>query len=330
MTFPANRTGKLARPNVFHPRIVLASCRQLVDGDGDDAGLVGALRKRGLHARWMSWDDPRTEQADLVILRAAWDYAERREEFLAWTTRVHNLLNAPPVVAWNSDKHYLRDLAAAGVPTVPSSFFEPGDSVALPRGEVVVKPAVGAGSIDTGRYTDREAATGHAAALLGAGRSVLVQPYDSRVADGETACVFLGGEQSHAFTKGPMLPPQGEAPTLDGSGIYAAETLAPADPDLELWDLGHAALDAACAHLGIPRAELLYARVDMIGGAEDPVLLELELIEPALGWGQLDPDTRGRQQRRFALEVESACERLGLGPRSREDLGPGPMSHRRP
>jgi len=35
---------KLGRPNVFHPRIVLASCPQLVDGDGDDDGLVAALR----------------------------------------------------------------------------------------------------------------------------------------------------------------------------------------------------------------------------------------------------------------------------------------------
>ncbi|EUA32212.1 hypothetical protein I548_0986 [Mycobacterium intracellulare] len=26
--------------------------------DPDDAGLVPALRRRGLHARWLSWDDP--------------------------------------------------------------------------------------------------------------------------------------------------------------------------------------------------------------------------------------------------------------------------------
>ena len=115
---------KLARPDVFHPRIVLAGCPQLVEGDGDDAGLVKALRNRGLHARWLSWDDPQTLDADLVILRATWDYAERRDEFLAWASRVRNLLNAPAVVTWNSDKHYLRDLADAGVPTIPSYFFD--------------------------------------------------------------------------------------------------------------------------------------------------------------------------------------------------------------
>ena len=39
---------KLVRPDVFHPRIVLAGCRALPEGDGDDAGLVEALRARGV------------------------------------------------------------------------------------------------------------------------------------------------------------------------------------------------------------------------------------------------------------------------------------------
>ncbi len=311
---------KRARPNIFHPRIVLASCRQLPNGDGDDAGLVAALRRRGLHARWMPWDDPETENADLVILRAAWDYTERHAEFMAWTGRVRNLLNAPAVVGWNSDKRYLGDLAAAGVAVLPSEFFDPGEKVRVPRGEVVVKPTIGAGSVGTRRFTDREDAEFHAGALLSAGRSVLVQPYDARVEAGETALVFLGGEQSHAFTKGPILPPAGELPSMDGSGAYAEETLTPADPDFELWELGHAALDAASSHLGVPRNEFLYARVDLIGSGADALLLELELVEPALGWRQLDDATRDLRQRDFALQVEAACDRLGLGP----------LSHRRP
>lgn len=89
----------------------------------------------------------------------------------------------------------------------------------------MVKPAIGAGSIDTRRFTDRTAAREHAAALQASGRTALVQPYDARVEAGETALVFLGGEQSHAFTKGPMLPPEGELPELDESGTFAAESL---------------------------------------------------------------------------------------------------------
>ena len=305
---------KLARPDVRHPRIVFAGCPALVEGDGDDAGLVAALRSRGLPARWLSWDDPETERADVVILRATWDYIDRLEEFLAWTRRVPNLLNGPDVVAWNTDKRYLADLAAAGVPTVPSSFFEPGDALVLPRGELVVKPAVGAGSVGARRFTDADAARAHAAALQSEGRTALVQPYDARIADGETALVFLGGRSSHAFIKGPILASPGETPVFDGSGTYAEESLRPADPDVELWDVGYAALAAAADHLGVTPDEFLYARVDVICGYDDPRLLELELVEPSLGWRQLDEATRSLQQRAFALGVESALERLGLGP----------------
>jgi hypothetical protein len=311
---------KLARPDLRHPLIVFAGCGALVGGDGDDAELVDALRQRGLHARWLSWDDPATLDADLVILRATWDYTERLDEFLTWTRLVQNLLNAPNVVAWNADKRYLLDLAAAGVPTVPSRFYAPGETLALPAGEIVVKPAVGAGSVGAQRFTNADDARSHARALHGTGRTVLVQPYDPRIEDGETALVFLNGLQSHAFTKGPLLPPPGGKAAMDDSGTFAEESLQPAEPDFELWDVGHAALAAAAAAVGVDPGEFLYARVDVIGGQDDPRLLELELVEPSLGWRQLSESERELGQREFALGVESALDRLGLGP----------FSHRRP
>jgi glutathione synthase/RimK-type ligase-like ATP-grasp enzyme len=311
---------KLARPDVFHPRIVLAGCQALPEGDGDDAELVSAMRKRGLHARWLSWDDPDTLEADLVILRATWDYIERLDEFLAWTTRVANLVNAPEVVAWNTDKRYLLDLANAGVPVVPSQFIGPGERARVPEGEIVVKPAVGAGSVGAQRFSDSGDATRHVEALQADGRTALIQPYDRRVEQGETALVFLGGRQSHAFSKGPILPSPGSRPAFDDSGTFAEESLTPADPDFEMWEVGHAALAAGAAHLGIDVAELLYARVDLIGGRSDAQLLELELVEPSLGWRQLDAAARARRQHDFVVALQGTLERRGLGP----------LSHRRP
>ena len=311
---------KLARPDVFHPRVVLAGCQALPEGDGDDADLIAALRQRGLHARWLPWDDPDTLDADLVILRATWDYIERLDDFMAWTTTVRGLVNAPEVVAWNTDKSYLLDLATAGVPIIPSQFIAPGERARVPEGEVVVKPAVGAGSVGAQRFADSDEASRHVAALHADGRTALIQPYDPRVEQGETALVFLGGRQSHAFTKGPILPSPGSRPAFDDSGTYAEESLAPAEPDFELWDVGHAALAAAAAHLGIDVAELLYARVDLIGDRSDPQLLELELVEPSLGWRQLDATTRTRRQHDFVVALEGILERRGLGP----------LSHRRP
>jgi hypothetical protein len=233
---------------------------------------------------------------------------------------VRNLVNTPEVVAWNIDKRYLGDLDEAGVPVIQSRFFAPGEQVRIPEGEIVVKPTVGAGSVGAQRFSDDDDARRHIAALHADGRTVLVQPYDQRVEDGETALVFLGGRASHAFTKGPILPSPGSRPAFDDSGTYAEESLTPAEPDFELWDVGHAALAATAARLGIDVADLLYARVDVIGGPTDPQLLELELVEPSLGWRQLDAATRSRRQRDFAVAVGDTLERRGLGP----------LSHRRP
>ncbi|MGA9375570.1 MAG: hypothetical protein WBV64_11195, partial [Mycobacterium sp.] len=236
---------KLARPDVFHPRIVFASCASLPEGDDDDIGLVEALRARGLPISWRPWDDPATLEADLVVLRATWDYTERLDEFLVWTRAVRNLLNPPDMVAWSADKHYLLDLAQDGLPIVPTQYYAPGDRVRAPRGEVVVKPAIGAGSVGAQRFVDPRAAVAHAALLQSDDRAVLVQPYDPRISAGETALVFLNGEASHAFTKGPILPPAGRRPELEETGTFATEKLGAADPADEVWEIGHAAVAAA-------------------------------------------------------------------------------------
>ncbi|PJE07008.1 hypothetical protein [Mycobacterium sp.] len=268
---------KLARPDTFHPRIVLAGGP--TRAAGDDAGLVAALRTRGLHARWLAWDDPETAEAHLVILRDSGDYLARLDEFLTWTTSMQNLLNSPPVIAWNAERGYLDDLAQRGVPIVPGEMHAPGEPLRLPSAGRVY---VGAGT-GLRRFTDRLDAEAY---IQGRDESVFIQSDP----EPETVLVFIGGKPSHAFT-------------TQGGGLHQGEA------DFELWDVGMAAVEAA-------PGELLYARAHLAGRR----LLELQLVDPSLGWLRLDAETRGLAQREFALAVESALERLGLGP----------FSHRRP
>jgi len=113
------------------------------------------LKERGLAAEAAAWDDPGVEWAayDLAVLRSAWDYHARLDDFLAWARSVPRLANPAAAVEWNTDKRYLRDLAAAGVPVVPTTWVEPGGAWTPPaEGLVVVKPAVSAGGLDSGRY----------------------------------------------------------------------------------------------------------------------------------------------------------------------------------
>jgi hypothetical protein len=266
---------------------ILVSCKELPSGDGDDDAVLPALSSLGFSVSWAPWDSGADfASADAVILRATWDYAARRAEFLAWCESVPSLLNSAAVVRWNTDKAYLVELLDAGLPVVPTVLVEPGSPARFPSSEFVVKPSVGAGSRGAARFAAGADASAHVAALHTEGHTAMIQPYQSSVdTEGELALVYLGGIYSHAFAKSAML-----GSTMDESGLYLTEELAPAEPSADAVALAEDVLDVASALLGILRAELLYARVDLVRGPDGkPLLLELELTEPSLGFRQTDP-----------------------------------------
>ena len=159
------------------------------------------------------------------MLRSTWDYAERRDEFLAWVDGVRGVANPPEVVRWNTDKRYLAALGEAGVPVVPTAFVEPGGELEPPAERFVVKPAISAGGRNAASYeaTSYELARRHLEALHAAGRAVMVQPYLEGVdVVGEAALIWLGGDYSHAVTKSALLRPGQRA----GTTLYLEETIA--------------------------------------------------------------------------------------------------------
>lgn len=272
--------------------IALVTARAARGTDYDMPLLIAALRGAGVDAHEVDWDDDDIDWSryDLALLRSTWDYFERLPEFLDWAARVAEhtrLVNPLAVVRWNTDKHYLAELARAGVPVVPSTFLEPDDDAAAiidtvlavhpEADDFVVKPAVGAGSRDAQRHAaaDRAAIIAHANRLLDAGRSVLLQPYLGHIDEhGETALLFFEGEFSHAIRKDALLA-RGAGPT---QGLFAEETITSRTPSQAELDLARRALAA------IPLdGPLLYARVDLIRGSDGaPRLLELELVEPSV------------------------------------------------
>ena len=257
----------------------------------DDHPLRDALRARDVVVDAVRWDDADADWAsyDLAVIRETWDYARRRDQFLAWAHRVPRLANPADVVEWNTDKHYLHELAAAGLPVTPTEFVEPGGAWTPPAtGEWVVKPAISAASQDTGRYrlpAETGLAVAHVRRLTGAGRAAMVQPYLAAVdTAGETSVLCTPdatGEltYSHAIRKGALLtgPDTGRDP-MDYREDISPRT--PSDAELSL-----AARVLAAVPAGAKR--LLYARVDMIPGPDgEPVLIELELTEPSLFFTQ--------------------------------------------
>lgn len=309
------------------PKIALATCAELPGLDAEDAPLIAALAELGVDASAQVWDDPAVlwSTYDLIVLRSVWDYSHRRDEFLTWARNHPNLRNPANVVAWNSDKHYLAELERDGQPVVETTWLEPSSGFEKrdlhnrfpAREDFVIKPAVSAGSLDTGRYTatnaeSRRLAILHAYRLLQAGRSVMVQRYMPEVDQyGESALIFLHGEFSHAVHKGPMLVGADEG---DDDAMYRPEVMSP-------WEASELEIVTAKEALAFARERipgrssksrpLTYARVDLVRReGRRPVLMEMELVEPSL----------------FASLSDGALTRVAEAIVAELKLGPDPLN----
>lgn len=273
--------------------MALVTCSEYPDGYDDDVLVIAPLAALDIDATFVTWDDAAADWTsfDLVVLRSTWDYTPRLDEFLTWAEGVPGLVNPAAAVRWSSDKRYLVELARAGAPVIPTMFVVPGaasDALGAAIGDTaaaasrfVVKPTVGAGSVDVGLFelADQSAieqATKHAATLLERDRAVMVQPYlDGIDASGETALIFVRGEFSHAIRKEPMLA----GGVAEFEGLFGEERTSPSDPTTAQLEAADAVLDAT----PFDRDALLYARVDLLPDANGaPLLLELELVEPSL------------------------------------------------
>ncbi|PUB32200.1 hypothetical protein C8K30_101722 [Promicromonospora sp. AC04] len=273
-------------------RVALATCSQLPDLDTDDVPLIAALAGRGVTAEPAVWDDPAVDwQAyDLVLVRSTWDYSPRHDEFLAWARSLPKVANSADVIAWNTDKRYLRELEEAGIPVIPTIWLDPERHLSkravhtrMPAfGDFVVKPVVSAGAKNTGRYQpvsaeSRGLAIAHATRLLDDGRWVMIQPYVTSVdITGETCLVFIDGELTHAVRKNALLT----GPAQDSSELYAEEEMVSFEATPDQVEVALRALAVAREATG---ADLTYARVDLVSGDDGvPMVIELELTEPSL------------------------------------------------
>src|SRR3954471_23145300 len=141
-------------------RMALVTCERPTEHDDDIDFLAPALRRQGVEVETPPWSDPRVDWSgyDLVRLSSPWDYHERPDDFRSWlaaVAAVTNLQNPLPILEWNFDKRYLRELADAGVPTVPTVWSEPGGEVGALRRvaelgweRLVIKPAVDLGAMN--------------------------------------------------------------------------------------------------------------------------------------------------------------------------------------
>ncbi|MEM1331855.1 MAG: hypothetical protein AAGG08_00225 [Actinomycetota bacterium] len=281
------------------PSVVLVTCRTWPDLIAGDALLADELRSRGCVVTDRPWNDAPIEDftsADVVLFRSNWDYHHEMAEFGSWLDALEastvDVQNSIDLVRFTLDKgRYLGALADAGVRTpatldvrlvdgseggsracrpTPSEIVDWVDQHGFER--VVVKPGHGASGhgVALVERADLEGECGARAAMADA-RPFLVQEFVPQISAGELSLVFFAGEFSHAYRRTP------DPSDFRVNGGHGGTTSAEPEPSADAIGFAAESLRA----LGVTP---VYARVDVVGStADDLVLMEFEIDEPALG-----------------------------------------------
>jgi glutathione synthase/RimK-type ligase-like ATP-grasp enzyme len=271
--------------------IVLATSLESPDITPSDRLYADALERHGYRVAGAAWDGPREAFAGAaaVVLRATWGYYRTLEAFHGWTeamataTRIFNPID---LVRWNLRKDYVSKLAAAGI-RVPQSHVVPCDAAAIAKvlddaswDQAVVKPASGASGHSV-ELVKRATLPMQVAGLSDEARAsgVVVQEFLPEIAEGELSLIYFDGVFSHAIRK---RPPPGEFRSNSRYGpTRTAET-----PPREVTEQGAACLRA------LPDMPL-YARVDGVVRDGGLIVIEVEVLEPAL-FMEFDPPSAER------------------------------------
>lgn len=249
------------------------------EGDAQLALMDEACARIGRRMHVVQWDGEGIDWSgfEAAITSITWDYAARPAAFLERLQEISTatrLVNPLPVIEWNMQKHYLRDLAQRGAGLVPTHWVEQATPEAAAKAfaefgtdRIVIKPVVGAGAWRQVLYT--KGAPWPAEGLLPPGEA-MIQPFLPAIqTDGEYSFIFFGTRFSHAVVKRPQAGDYRIQHSFGGTSTAYAPT--------------EAELAAARAVLESVEHDLFHARVDMVRGANGSLLLmELELIEPYL------------------------------------------------
>lgn len=248
----------------------------------EDRNLLERLKAAGWDAEKKDWKDSDTDWTayELVILKSPYDYHNRLDEFRVWLHKLATagvqLLNPVEMVLWNADKHYLKEIAAAGFDIIPSVFLE-HDTVTdlaslfdrLGADKIIVKPCVSGGSKNTFTLVRGETALdAHPLQQLLPKEAFIAQPFMQEIQEGEWSMLFFGGEYSHTIVKKPKAGDFRVQPQY-GATIHAATPAA-------------AVIEKATALVRRFAGGALYTRVDGVLADGKLALMELELIEPLL------------------------------------------------
>lgn len=263
-------------------KIAIVSSQKWAYKIKEDLFLKEQLSNYGIDAEIISWEDTDIDykKYDCLIIRSIWEYQEKYNEFKAWL----NMLKSSNIKIFNTidiiTNNILKDrqfkiLDDNGIPHIPTKFKKTDLDIFENNETFVVKPIIsGSGSntflvVAQAEMTKNQINSSDTYAIYKniiaeEDNGIMIQPFVKNIENGEYACVFIDGENTHNMLRYPGIFSEKKSPKhLANIPIDVAE-LAKKVSNISEY------------------SGYLYMRVDIIIYKDIPIIMEVELCDPDL------------------------------------------------
>lgn len=263
-------------------KIAIVSCDKWQNKIEEDKLLQSALIQNGYNADIISWENSNVNYGEYMalILRSVWGYQNNYLEFKTWLNMIKQnqalLLNSPELVLGNirKDKQF-ELLAKYKMPIIPTKFIyrtdDLFDGIKIDKSNPKVLKPIISGSGENTVLVDSEESQNldkiiklFEKIIRCEDNGIMLQPYIREVQDGEFACVYIDGVNTHNMMRYPGIFTNRQKPTYLSNIPETVKKLADRVSRIEEY------------------SEYLYMRVDIVLHNNKPMIMEVELAEPDL------------------------------------------------
>ena len=204
-------------------KIAIVSCNKWKNKIEEDKLLQSALIQSGYNTDIISWEDADVNYDEYMalVLRSVWGYQNNYLEFKTWLNMIKQnqilLLNSPELVSNNirKDKQF-ELLSKYEIPIIPTEFIYKledlfNDIKFDEKKPKVLKPIVsGSGEntflVDSSEslYTDKIIKS-FEKIIKCEDNGIMLQPYIGEVKNGEFACIYIDGVNTHNMMRYPGI-----------------------------------------------------------------------------------------------------------------------------
>lgn len=274
----------LIKHNSKKKSVAILSSKKWQNKVTDDILLKQELIKSNFNATIIAWDETNDySKYDTVIIRSIWGYEEdieKFEKFLDTLTKNNIIiLNSISIMKNNYYKEKQFELLDKyDIPHIKTVFIPKNtkDIISLVKenieGEMIIKPSISASGKNT-YLLNSNSKRKNIISLndvnlkfeeINKTTSLMLQPFIKEIDDGEISLIYIDGKFSHAIKRFPSV-------FNENKGITYF-----ADVPKNLLALGNRILEIK-EYQGS-----LYERIDVVKKDNEYIVMELELVEPAL------------------------------------------------